>query len=173
MCLDPAKTFRCEGLMLDEGILRLSISLLACAEQRSGDGMLESSSDCLRGFSCCKCRSSSFPLVASCTVHCFLSFSKSSSAFWSSSLSSRTRLSCAANAVRMDFESTGCGGFPSNDGGLVRSSGVFETDEAGVRASDWLLLERTDDRLGEISRLRRIKALESERGERDARGIDE
>ena len=73
----------------------------------------------------------------------------------------------------MDFESTGCGGFPSNDGGLVRSSGVFETDEAWVRASDWLLLERIDDRLGEISRLRRIKALESERGERDARGIDE
>ena len=38
---------------------------------------------------------------------------------------------------------------------------MFETDEAGVHAWDGLLLERTEDRLDEISRLRRVLAVES------------
>ncbi len=110
--------------------------------------------------------------MASCTAHCFFKFSKSSSALCSSSLSSRTRLSCAANAVRKEFESAGCGGIFPGDGGLVGSSGVFGTDDDGVCDWDWLLLERTEDRLGDLSRLRFLIAVESKREGEAARGND-
>ena len=52
------------------------------------------------------------------------------------------------------------------------SSGVSGTDETGVCVWDWLLLERTEDRLGDFSRLRRVKVIESERSESVALGID-
>lgn len=74
--------------------------------------------------------------------------------------------------VRKEFESAGCGGPFLSDGGLVGSSGVSRTNEDGVCAWDWLSLGGTEDQLGDVSRLRLIKAVKSKRGGRAARGID-
>lgn len=65
--------------------------------------------------------------------------------------------------MRKEIESAGYGDLFSGVGGPVGSSGVFGTDEDGVCAWDWLLLERTEERLGDISRLRPFTAVESKR----------
>ena len=104
VCLPPSNTVLCGCLVLIDMVRSLvpppaSLCGLGC------NGNVASFDGLFSGLSGSTCRISFLFFVASCIAHCFFSFPKSISAFSSSSLSSSTRRSCAASAVRKSFAS--------------------------------------------------------------------